>query len=93
MKGIIFTEFLTMVEEIFSPEITEKIISESHLSTSGAYTTVGTYDYHELLRMVESLSEITGISISDLEITYGKYLFKSFTKHYFTHYERSDVCF
>lgn len=82
MKGIIFTEFLKMVETVFSPEVAEQIINESDLSTSGAYTTVGTYDHHELLRMVTRLSEITGISIPELQVAYGKYLFSSFIQHY-----------
>lgn len=82
MKGLIFTEFLNMVEETFSLELTEKIISASHLSTGGSYTTVGTYDHHEFLRMVTHLSEATGIPISELQIAYGKYLFKSFIKRY-----------
>jgi hypothetical protein len=65
MKGIIFTEFLKMVEDVFSPEIADRVISESGSSTGGAYTTVGTYDHHELINMVSRLSEITGISVAE----------------------------
>lgn len=93
MKGLIFTEFLNMVEETFSPEIADQVISESSLSTGGAYTTVGTYDHNELIRMVVRLSELTKIPIADLEIAYGKYLFKSFHKRYAPFIDSSKSAF
>jgi hypothetical protein len=93
MKGIIFTEFLKMVEEVFSPEIADRIINESDTATGGAYTTVGTYDHHELIRMVSRLSEITGISVPELEIAYGKYLFNIFTERYNNLIINAKSCF
>lgn len=48
MKGIVFTGFLEMVDEVFSPEITECIIESSNLKSGGIYTAVGTYDYTEI---------------------------------------------
>jgi len=44
MKGIIFTEFLEMVEDRFSPEIADRIIEAADLPSGGAYTAIGTYD-------------------------------------------------
>lgn len=79
---MIFTEFFTMVEETFSPEMVEKIIDESNLPNKGAYSDVGTYDYKELINLVTNLSVATGISIPELQIAYGKYLFKRFLKRY-----------
>lgn len=45
MKGIIFTEFLDMVDEQFGFEVTEHIIEKAkhQLSTGGSYSAVGTY--------------------------------------------------
>lgn len=82
MKGIIFTEFLGMVEEKFSPEMVEKIIDESNLPNQGGYTEVGTYDHHELLRLVKTLSEHTKIPIPELEEYYGEFLFNKFLVRY-----------
>lgn len=42
MKGIVFREFITMVETQFSLETADAIIADSTLATGGAYTTVGT---------------------------------------------------
>lgn len=82
MKGIIFTQFLTMVEEKFNEEMVDQIIADSHLSNDGAYTAIGTYDYHELITLITELSKQTGISVAELEVQYGKYLFNYFINHY-----------
>jgi hypothetical protein len=82
MKGIIFTGFLEMVEEVFSLEIVDDIINSSELPNQGAYTDIGTYDYQELLRLITNLSVITGKSISELEIAYGQYLFTRLLNRY-----------
>jgi len=75
MKGIIFTEFLEMVESKFGLEIVDTIIETSKLSSSGIYTSVGTYDFNEMLTLVTTLSTQTNISVGDLIYTFGHYLF------------------
>ncbi|MBA2648463.1 MAG: hypothetical protein H0U75_02495 [Legionella sp.] len=42
MKGIILTEFLEMVEVMFTAEMVENIIEDANLPNNGAYTDVGT---------------------------------------------------
>ena len=38
MKGVVFTEFLEMVEDIFSPDIADQIVEEADLPSGGVYT-------------------------------------------------------
>ena len=57
MKGVIFTEFTELVEETFSMALMDDIIDECHLSSGGAYTSVGFYDYKEILELVSCLSK------------------------------------
>lgn len=75
MKGVIFTEFLEMVEARFGLELTDRIIEGSALSTGGAYTSVGTYDAREMGRLVGQLSGETGIAVPDLLKVFGEHLF------------------
>ena len=42
MKGIIFTEFMQMVEDRFSIEVAEEIIDAATLPSGGSYTSLGT---------------------------------------------------
>ena len=78
MKGIVFTEFSEMVESEFSPEILDEIITECDLASQGAYTSVGTYDYTEMIQLVSKLSEKTSIPVDDLLFAFGTYLAKRF---------------
>jgi len=78
MKGVVFTEFLEMVEDKFSIEIADTIIDEAELSNDGAYTSVGTYDAGELVKLVVNLSRHTDIAIPDLLRVYGEHLFNRF---------------
>ncbi len=82
MKGIIFTEFLEMLDEKFDPEVTEQVIERANLPSGGAYTTIGTYDHKELVSMVVELSKETEIGITDLVRTFGFYLFGRFVRIY-----------
>ena len=44
MKGVIFTEFLELVEKKFGLAMVDKIIGQSNLASEGIYTSVGTYE-------------------------------------------------
>lgn len=52
MKGIVFCEFVEMMEQEFSVDLADEIISATNLESGGAYTTVGTYDHSELLAQI-----------------------------------------
>jgi len=75
MKGILFTEFLDMVEEQFGADMVDDIIEESNLPSGGIYTSVGTYDGKEMGTLVQALSEQTNIPVPALLYVYGKHLF------------------
>ena len=66
MKGIIFTEFLDLVEEKFGLTMVDQIIQQSNLKSRGVYTSVGTYEFSEMLQLLNHLSKNTNISIDDL---------------------------
>ena len=82
MKGMVFSEFIEMVEDQFSPELADKIIVDSNLESGGAYTAVGTYRHEEMLKLVGRLSEETGIAVDDLVKTFGRHLFGRFQSLY-----------
>ena len=75
MKGIVFTEFLELVENKFGLEMVDTIILNSNLKSNGVYTSVGTYSFSEMLQLLTHLSEKTGISIDDLLLIYGEHFF------------------
>lgn len=75
MKGIVFTEFLELVEDKFGLEMVDKIISASELESNGIYTSIGTYSFSEMLQLLQHLSANTGISIDNLLLVYAEHFF------------------
>lgn len=75
MLGIVFTEFVEMVEASFSPELADDLLVSANLSHGGAYTAVGYYDFAEMVTLVTLLSERTQTPVPALLETFGEYLF------------------
>ena len=82
MKGIVFREFIEMVETQYGDEVLDHIIESSDLYSGGAYTAVGTYDFREMLALLMSLSQQVNLPIDALLRSFGHYLFQVFTKRY-----------
>ncbi|MBE7692741.1 hypothetical protein G1K75_06485 [Tenacibaculum finnmarkense] len=82
MKGIVFTEFLDLVEEKFGLEVVDKIISQSTLDSQGIYTAIGTYSFSEMLQLLQHLSKHSGISIDDLLLLYAEHFFSVIENSY-----------
>ena len=82
MKGVVFTEFLEMVEETFSPELVDDIIEDAGVDSGGAYTAVATYDHAELVALVVALGRRTKTPVSDLVRTFGRHLLGRFAVLY-----------
>jgi len=82
MKGIVFTEFLDLVEDKFGLEVLDKILMQSDLASGGIYTSVGTYSFSEMLQLLQHLSAHTNISIDDLLLVYAEHFFSVIESSY-----------
>ena len=82
MKGIVFTEFLDLVEDKFGIEMVDKIIYQSTLESEGVYTSIGTYRFSEMLQLLQNLNENTGVAIDDLLLIYGEHFFGVIERSY-----------
>lgn len=80
MKGVVFTEFMEMVEAKFSPEVLDAVIDDSGVPNGGAYTAVGTYDHREMVSLVGALSAHSGIAVPELLRSFGHHLAAAFAK-------------
>lgn len=78
MKGVIFTEFIELVEEKFSDDVLEQIVEAADLPSGGSYTSLGTYAHEEVIALVTQLSAITGADAGDLQLAFGEFLFGRF---------------
>jgi hypothetical protein len=93
MKGLVFTEFLEMVETTWSFDMVDAIIARSQVASGGAYTSVGTYPHDEMIALVSALSLETQIPVPDLMRVFGKHLFGRFAIAYPRFFQRSNDSF
>jgi hypothetical protein len=84
MKGMVFAEFLEMVEARFGEAMVDDIIDDAALASDGAYTSVGTYDHGEFFALVAALSRRTEQGSDDLVRAFGQDLLGRFA-HLFPH--------
>ena len=82
MKGIVFTEFIEMVETRFSPDIADRMLDETELPSGGAYTAVGTYAHEEMVALVGTLARLVAVPGGELVKAFGEHLFARFAQHY-----------
>ncbi len=82
MKGIVFTEFLSMVEQQFGLVVADKIVSSSNLTSGGAYTAVGTYEHGEMVQLLGHLSKEIDTPVETLLLVYGEYFFQVLVDSY-----------
>ena len=88
MKGIVFTEFMEMVEAKFDENMLEEVLDEA--GVEGVYTSIGTYPHSEMVQLVVALSAKSGVEIPELLRAFGGYLFNSFTRLYPSFFEHVD---
>ncbi|MCY9870574.1 heme NO-binding domain-containing protein [Vibrio barjaei] len=75
MKGIIFTEFMELVEEKFGLEVLDEVLEMS--GDEGIYTAVGSYDHRDLVKLIVNLSKKTDIAPDTLQQVFGQTVFKA----------------
>ncbi len=82
MKGVVFTEFMEMVEDRFSADMVDDILDDAAPPSGGAYTAVGTYPHEEIVALVVALSRRSGMVVHDLLLAFGEHLFGRFVRAY-----------
>lgn len=92
MKGLVFTEFLEMVESKWGLATVDRVIQGAALPNNGAYTSVGTYPHGEMIRLVIALEKESGIPFPVLLKSFGEALFGGLSKNYPHLIEGVDDC-
>lgn len=82
MKGIVFTEFLEMVESKLGADVADRLVDDCDLPSGGAYTSLGTYAHSEIVQMVQRLSELTRQPVPALLKVFGTHLMGRFAQLY-----------
>jgi hypothetical protein len=93
MLGMVFTEFVDLIEQRFGIEVLDEVIVRAELGHAAAYTAVGYYPFSELQKLLASLCRQTGVAADVLLRTFGRHLFERLRAghpQFFAH-ERLDL--
>lgn len=90
MKGVVFTEFMTMVEDQFGIDMVDDLIDSTDPASGGAYTAVGTYNAEELVNMVVELSRRVEIPVPTLIKAFGNFLGEVFATKFNAFFQESE---
>jgi len=82
MMGIVFTEFFDMVELRHGLRMSEQLLDAVAPANEGAYTAVGNYDHHDMVKYVTELARDTGRPVDAILVEFGEYLFGVFARRY-----------
>lgn len=90
MKGIVFTEFLELLEGELGPLQAQRVIDSCALESGGVYTSVGTYPCEEMGTLVGAVSKTTGQCPTKLLKGFGHHLAGTFKEAYPQYFETDD---
>ena len=82
MKGVIFKHLESFVCETFGMEFFEELLEGTTLQTEGPFLGPGTYPDEDLLALVGTLLDRSGLELGDALFTFGRYLFDRLTEGY-----------
>ena len=78
MKGIVFTEFMDMVDSAFGKQTCDALVDACALKSGGSYSAVGNYPQDELISLASELSRMTDHPLPGLLQRFGEHLFDRF---------------
>lgn len=82
MRGVVFSEFLSSVEEKFGLDMVETLLEKTNPPSGGVYTAVGAYPYEELHAMIMELSKQIHMPPEILIEKFGMHIFSDYAKKY-----------
>lgn len=93
MKGIVFTEFLDFVSATHGADMVDDIIDDADLPHGGSYTTVGTYPFQEMQRLVTALCCRGNLRADALLHSFGIHLCRHLSRSYHSFFTASPNLF
>lgn len=93
MRGIIFTEYLEFLEKKFDYDLVDQVLSKAQLPSGGIYTSVGAYDFSEMVELLTKTCEITEAQPGEILQDYGKHVLAVFYKGYPSFFDEAENAF
>lgn len=75
MKGLVFTTFFGFCEARYGADLLEDVIEGANLPNGGAYTSVGTYPFEEMVALITAAVQATGTAMPAMLEAFGAHCF------------------
>lgn len=91
MKGLVFTTFYSHCEEAWGADMLDDIIEDADLPNKGAYTSVGTYPFQEMIALMTALVRRAGQPMPQVLEGFGRFCFGKWVAYVPEHFEDKDL--
>jgi hypothetical protein len=82
LKGLVFRTFFDFCEQRFGADMLDDVIEDANLVHGGAYTSVGTYPFQEMVSLITGLVQRSGIRMAAVLESFGEYCFECWVKKF-----------
>lgn len=91
MKGLVFTLFYSHCEDRYGAQMLEDIIDDADLPNKGAYTSVGTYPFDQMVALLTGLVKRSGRPLPQVLDEFGRYCFSKWVHYVPAYFEHKDL--
>jgi hypothetical protein len=91
MKGLVFTTFFDFCEVHYGADLVDDAIALAELPHHGAYTSVGTYPFQEIVALVTAVTKLTKSSMPAVLESFGEHCFASWVKKFPATFDHKDI--
>lgn len=91
MKGLVFTTFYDHCEKRFGQDLLDDVIADSGVPRDGAYTSVGTYPFEEMVALITSLVKLSGVDLRTNLEEFGAHCFACWVGYIPSHFAKNDL--
>jgi hypothetical protein len=81
VKGIVFTTFYGFCEQRFGEDMLDDVIEDAGVPNDGAYTSVGTYPFEEMVALVGALCQLTREPMPAILHDFGRFCFGAWVNY------------
>jgi len=74
-EGLGFTTFYEYCEQAFDEDLLDDVIEEAGVPNDGAYTSVGTYPFEQMVALISALCRQTGRPMPEILHNFGRFCF------------------
>lgn len=91
MKGLVFTTFYAHCAGKYGQDLLDDIIDDADLPNKGAYTSVGTYPFTDIVALMTALVQRTGTPLPAILREFGEFLFSQWVGYVPAYFEGKDL--